>query len=324
MVHKIRTIFFGTPEFSVPAFEALIANARFEVAAVVTQPDRPIGRKKIITPSPVKLAAEKFKIPVLQPEKLKDEAIAQIVALKPDLAVVVAYGNLIPKRLLEAVPRGFVNIHPSLLPKHRGASPITAAILDGDQETGVCLMVLDEGMDRGPVIACRRVALKGDETTVSLRAILTPIGADMIGKELIGYLDGKIEAVAQEHDKATFCKQIESEGARIDWQKPAVEIERLVRAMNGVTPAWTMLDGKMLLVYEATIAEQWGQSPFPSDKGAVPVGTPGTILKIKNNPAVSCADGYLILNEIQLAGGRSMPGQAFLNGHKGLIGKVLN
>jgi len=316
---KIKTIFFGTPEFAVPALEALHSNAGFELVAVVTQPDRPTGRKKIITPSPVKLAAGKFKIPVLQPEKLKDDAIAQIVALKPDLAVVVAYGNLIPKRLLEAVPRGFVNIHPSLLPKHRGASPLTATILEGDKETGVCLMVLDEGMDHGPVIACRRVSLKGDETTDSLRAILTPIGADMIGKELVGYLDGKIAATSQDHDKATFCKQIESEGARIDWSKPAVEIDRLVRAMHGVTPAWTMLDGTMLLVHAA----QWGQPPFPSDKGAVPVGAPGTVIKIKNTPAVAARDGYIILTEIQLAGGKPMSGQAFLNGHKDLVGKIL-
>jgi methionyl-tRNA formyltransferase len=318
-MNKIKTIFFGTPEFAVPALEALHSNTRFELVAVVTQPDRPTGRKKIITPSPVKLAAEKLKIPVLQPEKLKDEAIAQMVALAPELAVVVAYGNLIPKRLLEAVPRGFVNIHPSLLPRHRGASPLTATILEGDKETGVCLMALDEGMDHGPVIACRRVALSGDETTESLREILTPIGAEMIDKELIGYLDGKIETKPQDHDQATFCKQIESNDARIDWSKPAIEIDRLVRAMHGVTPAWTTLDGETLLIHAA----KWGQSPFPSDKGTVPVGTPGTVVKIKNCPAVSCADGYLILNEIQLAGGKPMSGQAFFNGHKDAVGKVL-
>jgi methionyl-tRNA formyltransferase len=340
MLHPIKTIFFGTPGFAVPALEALHSNARFEVVAVVTQPDRPTGRKKIITPSPVKLAAEKFKIPALQPEKLKDEAIEQIVVLKPDLAIVVAYGNLIPKRLLEAVPRGFVNIHPSLLPKHRGASPLTATILEGDKETGVCLMVLDEGMDHGPVIACRRVSLKGDETTDSLRAILTPIGADMIGKELVGYLDGKIAATPQDHDKATFCKQIESEGARIDWKKPAIEIDRLIRAMHGMTPAWTMLDGQMLLIHKASCISssfprrresnaQLGRPITPPNEDWIPdvrsgmTITTGTVVKIKNSPAVSCADGYLLLDEIQLAGGKAMSGQAFLNGHKDLVGKIL-
>ena len=313
MTNPIRTIFFGTPEFAVPALEALRGNARFEIVGIVNQPDRPTGRKKIITPSPVKMAAEKFGLPILQPEKLKDEAIAQIVALAPELAVVVAYGNLIPKRLLEALPKGFVNIHPSLLPKHRGASPLTATILEGDKETGVCLMVLDEGMDHGPVIACRHVALNGDETTASLRAILTPIGAEMIGKELIEYLDGKIAAAPQDHDQATFCKQIESDGARIDWKKLAVEIDRLVRAMHGVTPAWTTLDGKALLVHKSSLQAS-RSNPMPAA---------GTIAIFDKHPAVSCADGYLLLNEIQLAGGKAMSGQAFLNGHKDFAGKTL-
>lgn len=297
-----------------PALEALHSNARFELVAVVTQPDRPTGRKKIITPSPIKIAAEKLNIPVLQPERLKDEAIERIVALKPELAVVVAYGNLIPKRLLEAVPRGFVNIHPSLLPKHRGASPLTATILEGDKETGVCLMVLDEGMDHGPVIACRRVALKGNETTDSLRAILTPIGAEMIGKELVEYLDGKIAATPQDHDKATFCKQIEQTSARIDWNKSAVEIDRLIRAMHGVTPAWTTLDGMALLIHHVF---------FPEVRPPAEVSPPGAVFIIDKKPAVACADGYFILNEIQLAGGKPMSGQAFLNGHKDMVGKIL-
>ena len=313
MMQSIKTIFFGTPEFAVPALEALRNNARFEIVGVVTQPDRPTGRKKIITPSPVKIAAEKLKIPVLQPEKLKDEAIAQIVALKPDLAVVVAYGNLIPKRLLEALPRGFVNIHPSLLPKHRGASPLTATILEGDKETGVCLMVLDEGMDHGPVIACRRVALNGDETTDTLREILTPIGADMIGKELIEYLDGKIKPALQDHDKATFCKQIESDEARIDWNKSVAEIDRIIRAMCGVTPAWTTLDGKDLLVHKSSL-----HAPRSN-----PMTAAGTIFVLDKKLAVACADDNLILEEIQLAGCKPMSGQAFLNGHKDAVGKVL-
>ncbi len=309
MAQPIRTIFFGTPEFAVPVLEALRHNARFQMVGVVTQPDRPTGRKKIITPSPVKMAAEKAGLPLLQPEKLKDEAIAQIGAIAPELAVVVAYGNLIPKRLLEALPRGFVNIHPSLLPKHRGASPLTATILEGDQETGVCLMALDEGMDHGPVIACRRAQLDNGETTESLRKKLTPIGADMIGKELVEYLDGKIKAVPQDHDQATFCKQIESEGARIDWHKPVLTIDRLIRAMHGVTPAWTTLDGVTLLVHAAKI------------ETARPKEAPGTIINVKKYPAAAGADGYLVLNEIQLAGGKAMSGQAFLNGHKDLIGK---
>jgi methionyl-tRNA formyltransferase len=312
MVHPIRTIFFGTPEFAVPALGALLANKRFDVVGVVTQPDRASGRKKIVTPSPVKVFAQSRGLTILQPEKLKDDAIAQIVELKPELAVVVAYGNLIPKRLLETLKRGFVNIHPSLLPRHRGASPLTAALLEGDKETGICLMVLDEAMDHGPIIACRKVSLNGDETTESLRRILTPIGAEMINRELIEYLDGKIIPVEQDHDQATFCKLIESANARIDWSKPVAEIERMVRALNGVTPAWTMLDDKMLLIHRGRILKQ------ASNEGA------GTLTEEGNGLAIACTDGYLLVDELQLSGGKPMPGRAFLNGHKDRIGSTLH
>ena len=311
MVHKIRTIFFGTPAFAVPALKTLVENGRFDVIAVVSQPDRPAGRKKIVTPSPVKVFAEERGIKVIQPEKLKDDAVLKIKAFDPELAIVVAYGNLIPKTLIEAAPKGFINIHPSLLPKHRGASPITAAILDGDKETGVCLMVLDDKMDHGPVIACRKLALRGDETTESLLKSLAPIGAQMLDKELVEYLDGRLIAVPQDHDKATFCKLIESDDARIDWAKPAAEIERLVRAMDGVTPAWTTLDGKTLLIRRAAVSDE------KSDQAC------GTLAEIKNTIAVPTGKGCLIIDELQLSGGKAMSGSAFLNGHKDLLGKIL-
>jgi len=162
-------------------------------------------------------------------------------------------------------------------------------------------MVLDEGMDHGPVIACRRVALNGDETTDTLREILTPIGADMIGKELIEYLDGKIKPALQDHDKATFCKQIESDEARIDWNKSVAEIDRIIRAMCGVTPAWTTLDGKDLLVHKSSL-----HAPRSN-----PMTAAGTIFVLDKKLAVACADDNLILEEIQLAGGKPMSGQAF-------------
>ncbi len=311
MDNKIKTIFFGTPEFAATALKTLAANSRFDVIAVITQPDRPTGRKNVITPPPVKIAAEELKIKILQPEKLKDQAVIDIIALNAELAVVVAYGNLIPKILLEAMPRGFINIHPSLLPRHRGASPLAAAILDGDKETGVCLMVLDEGMDHGPIIACRKIALTGEETTISLRQAVTPIASEMINKELLEYLDGQIMPAAQNHDAATFCKLIESDAARINWNETAPKIDCLIRAMHGVTPAWTTLDGVTLLIHAAKL------------EMAATNEAPGTIIKIKNTPAATAANGYLILNEVQLAGGKAMSGQAFLNGHRDFIGKTL-
>jgi methionyl-tRNA formyltransferase len=206
---------------------------------------------------------------------------------------------------------GFINIHPSLLPRHRGASPLTATILEGDAETGVCLMVLDEAMDHGPIIGCRKISLKGDETTESLRQTIAPVASEMIEKELVEYLDGHVISVPQNHDQATFCKLIESDAARIDWRKPVVEIDRLIRAMHGVTPAWTTLEGQALLVHAAKIDKVHS------------VEEPGMIVKIQNSPAVAGADGYLVLDELQLAGGKPMSGQAFLNGHKDLIGQRL-
>lgn len=307
----MKVVFFGTPQFAVSSLETLFLNDHFEIVGVVTQPDRPIGRKKVLTPPPVKVFALAHGLKVLQPAKLKDQAVDDIINLGAELAVVVAYGNLIPKRLLEAVPAGFVNIHFSLLPKHRGASPVTATILNGDAETGVCLMVLDEGMDHGPVIACRRLALKGDETTESLREQLAPLGIELLNQELIEYLGGHMVSVPQDHEQATICKPIEADAARIDWRKPVAEIDRLVRAMRGVTPAWTTLGGQIFLVHAGTVDRQHA------------VEAPGMVVKIQNNPAVAGADGYLVLTEVQPAGGKAMSGQAFLNGHQDFIGKTL-
>jgi methionyl-tRNA formyltransferase len=317
-MERIKTIFFGTPEFAATALKTLAANSRFDIVAVVTQPDKATGRKKIITPPPVKTVALEFGIPVLQPERLKDQAVDDIIATGAELAVVVAYGNLIPKRLLEALPRGFLNIHPSLLPKHRGASPITATILEGDKETGVCLMVLDEGMDHGPIIACRRAQLDNSETTESLRKKLTPIASEMLDKELIEYLDGKIVPVGQNHEEASFCKLIESDSAKIDWQKSVYEVDRLIRAMHGVTPAWTTLDEKMFLIHKSSLRAHSAGSGRSN-----PMPTVGTIINLDKKITVACADGYLILDEVQLAGGKPMSGQAFLNGHKDVVGKIL-
>jgi methionyl-tRNA formyltransferase len=311
-MNKIRTIFFGTPDFAASALEAILRNPRFHVVAVITQPDRPTGRKKTLTPPPVKVMAQKNGIAVLQPEKLKDQSVQdEILAVKPELAIVVAYGNLIPKRLLESVPRGFVNIHPSLLPKHRGATPITATILSGDAEAGVCLMVLDEAMDHGAIIACRKIHLNGDETTSSLRAKLAPLGAEMLGAELVDYLDGKIIPQEQDHAAASFCKQLESADARISWSKPAAEIDRLIRAMHGVTPAWTTLEGETLLIHKASIKIREGYE------------SAGTIIDIDKKPAVACGEGYMIIEDVQLSGGKIMSGQAFLNGHQNALDKIL-
>jgi methionyl-tRNA formyltransferase len=332
---KIKTIFFGTPEIAASALEALLSNPRFEVVAAVTQPDRPVGRKKTVTPPPVKAVALKHGLAVFQPEKLRDQAVQdEILSVKPELSVVVAYGNLIPKRLLEAVPMGFVNVHPSLLPKHRGASPLTAAILDGDAETGVCLMVLDEQMDHGPIIACRRVPLAKDETTGSLRMKITPIASDLLGKELVEYIGGHMVSVSQDHGQATFCKPITTEAARIDWARPLNEIDRQVRAMHGIEPAWTMLHSWETEPVLGITAAGLGSLPKPDDVKIMihrvkiidifpEAKPPGTIIVIDKKPAVACANGFLILEEMQLSGGKPMSGQAFLNGHKDIVGKKL-
>lgn len=329
----MKIVFFGTPEFAADALETLVEKKVGKVVLVVTQPDRPVGRKKINTPPPVKRYAVLKDIEVLQPEKLTPDVINEILRTKADVGVMVAYGNLIPKTLIEGFPKGIVNIHPSLLPKHRGATPVASAILAGDTETGVSLMVIDEKLDHGPIIAQRKIDLKGDETTPALLETLTPLALEVLSDEFVSYLNGGIEPKTQDDAEATFCNEIDEDDARIDWASGVTMIERQVRAMHGVLPTWSMIHKWTEKVPLGVVPSSHGRVPAPIDlkfiahrvhilkqMPNVPTGT----LTVKNGElAVACTDGWLLIDEVQLSGGKPMSGAAFLNGRKELIGTLL-
>lgn len=242
-----KLLFFGTPDLSVPFLEALVNEPDFEVTAVVTQPDRPIGRKQVLASSPVKKLALNKGILVLQPESLKNDSLTPLLPhpLTPfDIFVVVAYGLLIPQKILKMPRLGCVNVHPSLLPKYRGPSPIQSAIVAGDAETGISIMLLDQGMDTGPILAQEKIALASNETQISLIEKIKKIGPKFLIQTLRDYAADKIQPQPQDNSQATVCKLLDRESGKINWSRPAAEIDRLVRAYQPWPGTWAEFDHK--------------------------------------------------------------------------------
>lgn len=281
-------IFFGTSDFAVPSLEALSNDPRFQVTLIVTQPDRPVGRHAVLTPPPLKVSATKFGIPVLQPEKIKE---LQDVKLDADVFVVASYGKILPQWLLDIPKHGCVNVHGSLLPRWRGASPIQAAIAAGDTETGVTIMKMDADLDHGPIITAAAEPIRSDDTGGSLHDRLAELGAKTLPDALAGYLDGTITASEQDHANATTCRTLTRDDGKIDWSKSAAEIERLVRAYNPWPGTWTELDTKRVKILSA----KEGNSGL----------------------AMLCGDGaFLELVTVQPEGGKPMSGQDYQNGKR--------
>ncbi len=260
MERAIRTVFFGTPEFAVPCFKILFEpelSELIDVVAVVTQPDRPMGRRQVLTPPPVKVAAQRRSLPVLQPSSIRQKTVdgrnfhASFKALSVDLAVVVAYGNIIPAELLQIPGYGFVNVHPSILPRWRGATPIQAALLAGDSVTGVTIMQMDEGMDTGPVLLTVKTAVEENETAGRLHDRLARKGAEALREALLGYLAGTLSPTPQSQEGVTSCGLISKEDGRIDWSRPAEEIERQIRAMQPWPGAFTEVYKQRVLITRA-------------------------------------------------------------------------
>jgi methionyl-tRNA formyltransferase len=247
MEAKCKIIFFGTPDFAVPTLKALIKADFYDIKLVVTQPNKPVGRhhSKLI-PSPIKKLAIDSKLEVFD-GKLKD------LNVDAELGILVAYGSIIPKKNIDSFPLGILNIHPSLLPKYRGSSPIQAPILNQDTETGVTLMKLDEEMDHGPIVSQEKYKLTMTETAGQLHDKLSQIGAQLLIKNLPDYISGKIKPKEQEHTKATFTKKLTKDDGNIDWQKSPSEIEAHVRAMNPWPGAWTMVNDKRLIIWNMGI-----------------------------------------------------------------------
>jgi methionyl-tRNA formyltransferase len=293
-------VFFGTPAWAVPSLERLL-QSDVEVAAVVTNPDRPAGRGMELRASPVKEAALQAGLRVLQPERARDpELMEELERLDPDVATVVAYGKILPVPLLEVPARGFVNVHFSLLPLYRGAAPVQRAVMDGRSETGVSIMVLTEGMDEGPVLARKTVPIGVDDTAGSVGEKLSLVGADLLVETLPAYIRGAIEPEPQQDVAASYAPKIGTDEARIDWTLPADRIRDHVRGLNPVPGAWTALDDARLKV--------WGVEPS-SEPGLAP----GAV-RVKDGLHVGTGDEALRLSDVQLQGKRRMGGDELARG----------
>jgi methionyl-tRNA formyltransferase len=250
-------IFLGTSEFAVPPFRALLSDGRFDIVGVVTQPDRPVGRHAVMTPPAVKVVALENHIPVFQPEKIKelkdDPSFHALLDPRPDAFVVVSYGKILPQWFLDLPSMGIVNVHGSLLPRWRGASPIQAAIAAGDTVTGVTIMKIDADMDHGPILATEEEPISDADTGKSLHDRLADHGGKLLPNILADYLDGKIQPREQDHDLATYCKILTRDDGKIDWTKTSEEIERKVRAYFPWPGAWTEIEGKRLKILASRV-----------------------------------------------------------------------
>ena len=285
----MRIIFFGTPEFAIPALNSLV-NFGYNVVAVVTQPEKPVGRAKVVTPSPVKKVALEKNISVLEPHNLKkdERAFENFKRLNPDLCVVAAYGKIIPKRYLDIPKHGFVNIHPSLLPKYRGPSPIQTAILNGDSKTGVTMMLTDEQVDYGPILAQQELEVPNSNSLTGeqfpnykeLEKKLAELGAELLIETLPKYVSGEIKPVPQDHSQATFTKMFTREDSRINWNNLPKKIYDQIRALNPEPGTWTMWQDKIINIKRAEFS-----------------------------------DGKIEVQTIQMEGKKEMPLKEFLNGH---------
>ncbi len=300
----MRILFLGSPSFAVHALEALIA-AGHEIVGVVTQPDRPAGRERRLTPPPVKVAAQAHNLPVLQPETLRDPAVIDALsALQPEVGVVAAYGEILRRAVLQIPPLGYLNIHPSLLPLYRGPTPVASAILAGETVTGVTIMLLDPGMDSGPILAQAVVDLPPTARTGPLTDELFRIGAQLLVETLPRYARGEIEPRPQDHSRATVTKMLKKEDGRIDWSLPAIIIERMTRAYDPWPGAYTFWRGQPLRIISAAVVANESTA------------SPGTVIgrSERGNPLVQTGGDVLELLEVQPASRRIMSGSAWLVG----------
>lgn len=303
----------GTPDFSVPILNRLLTDG-YEVIGVVTQPDRPVGRKKTMTPPPVKIAAEQHGIPVFQPEKLRDEASLQaILNLNPDLVITAAYGQILPKKLLDAPTYGCINVHASLLPELRGGAPIHYAIIQGKEKTGITIMYMAEKLDAGDILAQTVVPIAERDTVGTLHDKLSEAGADLLSDTLPKLLNGEITPIKQDDREATFAPNIKHEQEKIDWHKTGEEIYNHIRGLNPWPVAYTTLDGKPIKIW-------WGEKqPHPN------IEQPGTIVAVeKDGFIVATGNSTAIkITELQPAGKKRMPAAQFLLGKPDLERRIL-
>ncbi len=298
-----KVVFMGSPDFAVPALVALAE--KFAVAGVVTQPDRPSGRGRNLASPPVKILADELCIPVLQPQRLHKEpaVMDQLRAWNPDLIVVTAFGQILRPEVLDLPQYGCLNVHASLLPRWRGAAPVNAAILHGDAKTGITIMKMDPGLDTGPLISKRAIPIEPDDTAGSMFDKLATLGAELLIESLPAYLSGDLVPQPQDEALATYAPMLHKADGELDFNQPAVELARKVRAFNPWPGAFFQWSGAALKI----------QAAHSVEKSTLSVGIRGIH---QNLPAVGTAKGLLVLDKLQPAGKKSMPGEVFLRGAK--------
>jgi len=305
-----RVIFMGTPEFACPTLQRLIDRGE-QVVAVVTQPDRPKGRGQKLMSPPVKELALKYGIPVHQPHKVRDpDVIERLRELRPDVIVVVAFGQILPKALLEIPPLGCINVHASLLPRYRGAAPLNWCIVNGEMETGVTTMLMDVGLDTGPMLLKRSTPLDENEDIVSLHDRMSVLGAELLSETLDGLAAGSIVPQAQDGAHSCYAPMLKKDDGQIDWCRAAGNIHNQVRGLVVWPGAYTFVDGLVLKIYRARVGT-----------GS---GLPGQVLRAdKNGLEVACLTGSLIIEEVQLAGKKRLDIASFLSGYAIAEGTLL-
>ena len=310
---KLRIVFMGTPAFAVPSLDAVLRRGH-DVLGVFTQPDRPAGRGRRLRPSPVKAFAERNGLPVLQPASLRSDEAAcdQIVSMEPDAIVVAAYGLFLPEAVLKIPRHGCLNIHPSLLPKYRGPSPVISTILEGEKITGVTIMLLDEGMDTGPVLAQEKAAIGNEETSYELTLRLFELGADLLVQTLDEWVSGEVIPSTQNHDEATITRLLKREDGMLDWSESAATIDRRIRAFTPWPGTFTSWRGMTLKVLRGRAAPV----EFQAEPGTVCVGEDERVVVVTGS-------GALELEEVQLEGRAKSGALDFARGQRDLIGSVL-
>jgi methionyl-tRNA formyltransferase len=314
-------VFMGSPQFAVPALDALARD--HTILAVFAQPDKPAGRGQQLAAVPVKEWASARGLPIQQPASFRKDpqAIDVLRALKPAVIVVAAYGLILPQAVLDVPPFGCLNVHGSLLPRHRGAAPIAAAILAGDAETGITIMKMDAGLDTGPLLSTAREPIRPDDTTASLSERLSFIGAQLMANTLPKYLGGEIVPQPQPQDGATYSPKIAKADAQIDWRRPAAEIEHKVRAYMPWPGTHSLWNGQMVKIMKAGISPT---GALRRDLGSGIGDQAGLVVKLSDGAiGVVAGEGVLVLKEIQLAGRKAMQAGDFVRGQPKFIGAVL-
>lgn len=293
----------GTPDFAVPSLKKLVESG-YDVKLVVTQPDKPAGRGKKVTPPPVKVVAEELGIPVYQPEKVKenDELKKRLLEVEPDLIVVAAYGKILPEWLLNLPKYGTINVHASLLPKYRGASPIQWALLNGEEETGVTIMKVIPKLDAGDIISQKRVKIEKEDNAKTLHDKLAEVGAELLVKTLPLYVSGKLKPVPQNEEEATYCPQIKKEMGKIDWRESAEKIFNKIRAFTPWPSAYTTFKGKRVKILKGEPVEGSGE--------------PGEVIEAGKNLIVAAGKGALKIERLRPEGRKEISGEEFVRGYR--------